>query len=137
MIIRIGKVTNIYPDEGKVQVYYEDRKQTSTEIPMLTFNNEYVMPSVGDMVVTLHMEVGSSKAFCLGTYWNAKRLPQTTSKYRKDLGDGAYIEQTNSEVKIYAPALVLSSSAGTVDIAELLDRITELEAKVAALEGGN
>lgn len=136
MIVRIGKVTNIYPDKGKVKVYYEDRKQASTEIPMLTFNNEFTMPSVGDIVVTLHMEVGSSKAFCLGTYWNAKKLPPT-SKYKKDLGGGAYIEKTDSEVTIYAPTLILSSSAGTIDLADLLDRIRELEEKVAALEGGN
>ena len=140
MIVRIGKVTNVYPEKGKVKVLYEDRNQASAEIPMLTFNEEYKMPSVGDRVLTLHMENGKSKAFCLGTYWNVNKVPPKTARYRKDLGDGAYIERTGSEVKIYAPSLVFSSSSGSVNLADLLklsNRVSSLERKISELMGGN
>lgn len=142
MIVRIGKVTNIYPAKGKVKVLYEDRKQASAEIPMLTFNEEYKMPSVGDRVLTLHMENGGSKGFCLGTYWNANKLP-TEANYKKDLGGGAYIKRSNSEVTVYAPTLILSSRAGTINLdtlIELTEKVQELEQKVSDLEnaiGGN
>lgn len=139
MIVRIGKVTNIYPAKGKVKVLYEDRKQASAEIPMLTFNEEYKMPSVGDRVLTLHMENGGSKGFCLGTYWNANKLP-TEANYKKDLGGGAYIERNDSEVVLYAPTLILSSEAGTINLDTLIEKLQELEQKVSDLEnaiGGN
>ena len=139
MIVRIGKVTNIYPAKGKVKVLYEDRKQASAEIPMLTFNEEYKMPSVGDRVLTLHMENGGSKGFCLGTYWNANKLP-TEANYKKDLGGGAYIERNDSEVVLYAPTLILSSGAGTINLDTLIEKVQELEQKVSDLEnaiGGN
>lgn len=142
MIVRIGKVTNIYPAKGKVKVLYEDRNQASAEIPMLTFNKEFEMPAVGDRVLTLHMENGRSKAFCLGTYWNTNNLPPE-SDYKKDLGGGAYIERDNSAVVVYAPILLLSSAAGTVNLntlIELIDKVQELKEKVADLEnaiGGN
>lgn len=140
MIVRIGKVTNIYPASGKVKVLYEDRNQASAEIPMLTFNEEFKMPAVGDRVLTLHMENAKSKAFCLGTYWNAKKLPQTAGRYRKDLGGGAYIEQNGSETKIYAPTLILSSGAGSINLADILrlsERIETLERRISELMGGN
>lgn len=136
MIVRVGKVTNVYPVKGKVKVLYEDRNQASAEIPMLTFNEEFKMPAVGDRVLTLHMENGKSKAFCLGTYWNANKVPPE-ARYRKDLGDGAYIERNGSEVNIYAPSLVFSSSAGSVSLADLLERINLLERKISELMGGN
>ena len=140
MIVRIGKVTNVYPTKGKVKVFYEDRNQTSIEIPMMTFNNEYKMPSVGDRVLTLHMENGGSKAFCLGTYWNANNLPTTNATYKKELCGGAYIEQIGDTVTVYAPSLILSSQAGTISLASLIEfdnRIKTLEDKVNELEGGN
>ena len=136
MIVRIGKVTNVYPAKGKVKVLYEDRNQASAEIPMLTFNEEFKMPSVGDRVLTLHMENGKSKAFCLGTYWNVHKVPPVAG-YRKDLGDGAYIERKGSEVKVYAPSLVFSSEAGSVSLADLLERIETIERRITELMGGN
>ena len=65
MTVRIGKVTNIYPSQGKVKVLYEDEGNTSLPLPMLTMNREYSMPLAGERVVTLHMENGSSKGFIL------------------------------------------------------------------------
>lgn len=136
MIVRVGKVTNTYPDKGKVKVLYEDRNQTSAEIPMITFNNEYTMPSVGDRVVTLHMENGSSKAFCLGTYWNANKLPPE-SEYKKDIGDGAYIERVDSQVTVYAPSLIFASENGAISIDDILDLKERIETLERTVSGGS
>lgn len=91
MRIRIGKVTNIYPATGKVKVMYEDEGSASLPLSMLTMNQEYSMPAVGDRVVTMHMENGSSKGFVLGTYYGGGMQPKANAGYRKDFGNGAYV----------------------------------------------
>lgn len=67
MMMRIGKVTNIFPDSRKIKVLYEDEGNASLYLSVLKINGECVMPNVGDKVLTLHMENGSSKGFVLGT----------------------------------------------------------------------
>ena len=89
MRTRIGKVTNIYPTIGKVKVMYEDEGSASVPLSMLTMNQEYSMPEVGDRVVTMHMENGSSKGFVLGTYYGGGMQPKANAGYRKDFGNGA------------------------------------------------
>lgn len=91
MRTRIGKVTNIYPSTGKVKVVYEDEGSASLPLSMLTMNQEYSMPAVGDRVVTMHMENGSSKGFVLGTYYGGGMQPKANAGYRKDFGSGAYV----------------------------------------------
>lgn len=90
MRIRIGKVTNTYPSTGKVKVMYEDEGNASLPLPMLTMNQEYSMPAIGDRVVTMHMENGSSKGFVLGTYYGGGMQPKANAGYRKDFGSSAY-----------------------------------------------
>ena len=90
MRTRIGKVTNVYPSTGKVKVVYEDEGNTSLPLSMLTMNREYSMPAVGDRVVTMHMENGSSKGFVLGTFYGGGMQPKANAGYRKDFGSGAY-----------------------------------------------
>lgn len=91
MRTRIGKVTNIYPSTGKVRVMYEDEGCASLPLSMLTMNQEYFMPAVGDRVVTMHMENGSSKGFVLGTYYGGGMQPRANAGYRKDFGGGAFM----------------------------------------------
>lgn len=91
MRTRIGTVTNIYPSTGKVKVMYEDEGNASLPLPMLTMNQEYSMPAVGDRVVTMHMENGSSKGFVLGTYYGGGMQPKANAGYRKDFGRNAFL----------------------------------------------
>lgn len=90
MYMRIGKVTNIYPTTGKIKVMYEDERSASLPLSMLTMNQEYSMPAVGDKVVTVHMANGSSKGFVLGTYYGGGMQPKANAGYRKDFKGGAY-----------------------------------------------
>ena len=89
MGLRIGRVTNVYPSTGRVRVMYEDEKNASLPIAMLTMNREYYMPLVGERVVTLHMDNGSSKGIVLGTYYGGGMQPKAMEGYRKDfVADG-------------------------------------------------
>ena len=140
MIIRVGKVTNVYITTGKVKVLYEDTGNTSVKLPMLTFNNEYKMPPIGAHVLTAHMENGSSKGFVLGTYWSDNNIPPEIglSTYRKDMGNGTYIKSVGGTCSIRASAIQLIASAGTITAEMLvaaLEKISKLEEKVSSLEG--
>ena len=130
MLLRLGKVTNVYPAEGKVKVFYEDEKNTSLPLSMLAMNGEYFMPEVGERVLTLHSANGSSKGFVLGTYYGGSKKPAANSGYRKDLGGGAYVACQGGEYLIHAPNITLSCSAGTITVAELLQRLETLESKL-------
>lgn len=133
MNLRIGRVTNIDTSTGKVRVNYEDADNATLWLYMLTFNNEVSMPNVGDMVVTLHMENGSSKGFVLGTFYGGSKKPKTTSGYRKDYPGGAYIASNHDEVTVSAQTVNLAASdihlgAHTVD--EIISRIEALESRM-------
>lgn len=102
MRTRIGKVTNVYPSTGKVKVMYEDEDSASLPLSMLTMNQEYFMPAVGDRVVTMHMENGSSKGFVLGTYYGGSMQPKANAGYRKDFGRNAYVICRNGVYQLSA-----------------------------------
>lgn len=112
MITRIGRVTNIFPDTGKVKVVYEDEGNTSLPLSMLTMNQEYSMPSVGDRVVTLHMENGSTKGFVLGTYYGGNVQPKAKAGYRKDFGRGAYASFQDGVYLLYSGGASVSMDGG-------------------------
>lgn len=92
MELRIGRVIETYPEEGKVKVTFEDTSNSSLALPMLTMNNEYMMPSIGARVATAHFDSGSSQGVVLGTYYYEGNTPSASSGFRKDLGNGAYIK---------------------------------------------
>lgn len=112
MSLRIGKVTNIYPSTGKVKVMYEDEQNASLPLSMLTMNNEYSMPAVGDRVVTFHMDNGSSKGFVFGTYYGGGTQPRANSGYRKDFGGGAYATCRSGGYLLHANTVLIESENG-------------------------
>lgn len=141
MNLRVGKVTNVYPDTGKVKVLYEDSNNTSMPLSMLTMNNEYSMPAVGDRVLTIHMENGSSKGFVLGTYYGGGTKPTASSGYRKDLGGGAYVSCKNgkyllkaSNVTIQADNIAFACSDGTISANDIISRLDEIEEELDSIK---
>lgn len=134
MDLRIGKVTNIYPTTGKIKVMYEDERCASLPLSMLTMNNEYSMPAVGDKVVTAHMANGSSKGFVLGTYYGGGMQPKANAGYRKDFGSGAYITcdagkyiLKATDVTVEADDITLKCSYGELTVEELIKRLERIE----------
>lgn len=124
MGIRIGTVTNIYPSSGKIKVMYEDERSASLPLSMLTMNNEYSMPAVGEKVVTVHMANGSSKGFVLGTYYGGGTHPRANTGYRKDFGGdayatcegGVYILNANQATITALTDVVIEAESGPVEI---------------------
>lgn len=127
MIVRIGTVLKVFPADGKVQVTFEDTGSSSLPLPMMAYGQEYAMPKVGDDVITLHLQNGSSKGVCLGRYYGNGNEPKASSGYRKDFDDDAYIECNNGEFKIDADKVILKCSYKTVTLEDLIKRIERLE----------
>lgn len=136
MIVRIGTVTNVYPDEGRVRVLYQDREETSVKLPLLAL--EYKMPKIGDAVITLHME-GRSSGFVLGKYYGENN-PPTDPEYSfvKELGDNTFIKCKDGKYRIISPKIIFQTDAGTISVEELItlrNRVTDLENRVSRLGG--
>ena len=73
--IRFGKVSNINYKTGCMEVTYEDREDSVTDmIPMLA-NAGYKMPKVGDTVVVAHNSNGEEEGVVLGTTWGENENP--------------------------------------------------------------
>ncbi len=118
MIVRIGKVTGLYPDEGKIQVYYEDTNTTAEKLPLVTFGKEYKMPEMNETVLCLHSDIDGSTGFVLGTFYNADVLPpQNGAKYKKEIvKDKARIEFYDNKLQIYAPEVKIITDHGTTTL---------------------
>lgn len=99
--IRVGRVSSINYEAGMARVTYRDKDDTVTcEFPILTNNDEYRMPQVGQDVVVAHLSNGSSRGAIIGTLWNQKYVPYEAGKelYRKELSrkkDAAYIRYSD------------------------------------------
>lgn len=133
-MLRIGKVTKLYPEEGKIQVTYEDSASASMPLPMIS-NGEYNMPAIGERVVVAQMDgEGSSKGFVLGTYFNTENRPSATSGYRKDLTAGVYVECIGGACKVHATSIELDADKVTLGgqtVSDILKRIENLESREA------
>ena len=145
-MIRIGTVTNVYPENGKVTVYYEDTESSSLPLPMISMNKEQSMPEVEDTVITLHMANGSSQGFCLGTYFDDDY--EGSGKYTKEFDEKAFVECENGEYILRCESIILEAKEvtlkckkGIISLSELLKKLSDYEKKlndygkrIAALE---
>lgn len=87
--IRFGKVSNINYETGCMEIVYEDREDSVTDmIPMLA-NAGYKMPKVGDIVAVAHNSNGSEEGVVMGTVWGENEKPPEGAQnlFRQDLDD--------------------------------------------------
>lgn len=110
MSVRIGRVTSVNPTEGRVKVAYEDSRSSSLPLPMLSMNNEYFMPKIGDRVLIVHMDNGSSKGFVFGTFYGGGSQPKANSGYRKDF-DGACLICEDGHYQLQAVQVTLNAES--------------------------
>lgn len=110
MSVRIGRVTSVNSTEGRVKVAYEDSRSSSLPLPMLSMNNEYSMPKIGDRVLTVHMDNGSSKGFVFGTFYGGGSQPKANSGYRKDF-DGAYLVCAGGHYQLQAAQITFNAES--------------------------
>ncbi|MEY8333433.1 hypothetical protein AALB53_10055 [Lachnospiraceae bacterium 47-T17] len=119
--LRIGKVSSIDYDHGMIRVVYADRDGAVTKpLPILTFNDEYKMPKVGQYVLVGHLSNGTEAAYVMGTFWNTANEPGRSGKdvYRKEFAHKtgeAYIDYDGEEKKLEFHGDNVSISGSDVD----------------------
>jgi phage baseplate assembly protein gpV len=116
--IRIGTVSTVDYKNGMVSVQYPELDGSVTnKMPVLSFNGEYKMPEVDDMVLVVYLSNGSSIGIVLGTFWNQSNKPASTGKgiYRKQIASGVYVEYKDDELTVHAPKIKLETNTGTTE----------------------
>lgn len=126
MIARVGKVTSVDGATGKAKVTYE-QDNTSMPLSVVSQGGEYKMPDVGDMVLTLHLENGSSKGFIIGAYYGGTKTPKATSGYRKDYDDNASLVCSSGNITLKAKEITIETDYGSETFTNILKRIERLE----------
>jgi phage baseplate assembly protein gpV len=125
-LIRVGCVSKINYEEGTIEVTYPDRDDAVTDpFPVLSFNDEYKMPDIGQDVLVLHLSNGSALGIVLGPYWNKDNKPAASGKdvYRKEMAQKpgkAYTQYKDGTVELRGPAVRLTCSSGSITVAQLL-----------------
>lgn len=126
-LIRIGRVSSIDYDAGMISVTYPDLDDaTSDYLSVVSCNDEYKMPKIGDEVLTVHLPSGQARGVVIGKYWNLTNIPAETGAdvYRKELGHTqgqAYLSyKDEGTLKIHAPEIVLETPDGSISLTELL-----------------
>ena len=92
---------------------------------------EYAPPKIGDQVVVLHLSNDTSSGVVLGSFWSQEDALPKETLYRKDLGEGAYVEYREGTVIVHGPEIRLENANESMSLSELL----ELEKRVRRLEG--
>ncbi len=123
--IRCGYVSAIDYDKGYVQMTYPDLDGAVSDwLPMMTVGTEYKMPKVGQQMVAMHLPNGMDSGFVLGGYWSEDDKPTSTGEgvFRKDMGEGCYMEFSGgtltihaSEIKLEADSIKLTGTSIEVD----------------------
>ncbi len=137
--LRIGKVSGIDYDNGMIRVLYTDRDEAVTKsLPMLTFNDEYRMPQVGDYVLVGHLSNGMEAGYVMGTFWSTSNDPGRSGKdvYRKEFAHRkgeAYIDYDGGEKKLELHGDNISFSGSDIDTVG--DTVSMEAAGAAALKG--
>lgn len=125
-IIRIGTVNSIDAENGMVSVIYQDQGGKVTQLlPYLTFNNEYNMPSVGQMVLVASLSNGSEMGIVLGTFWNQANVPGKLKDYYKELGRDAFIsyDEESGTLTIAAKHLIFNADGSEVTLKEIKEKL--------------
>lgn len=137
--IRIGKISKIDYESGMAEVTYPDMDNAVTApFPLLSFNDEYKMPQIGEEVAVLHLSNGTANGIILGPYWNLAKLPAISGEnvFRKEFSKTpgqAYIQFKDGTVEYRGPAIRYVCASGTFTAAQVL----KLFDRVGALEKAN
>lgn len=129
-LIRIGRVSKIDYQNGMIAVTYPDLDDSvSSLLSVVSFNDEYKMPEIGDEVLTVHLPSGQARGLVLGKYWNKHNNSQHTGPdvFRKEFGHTpgeAFIDYTDEgELLIKAPEIRLVTDSGSITLDEIINRV--------------
>jgi phage baseplate assembly protein gpV len=122
--VRIGIISTIDYKKGMAKITYPDRDDDVTaQLPFLA--SEYMMPSVGDSVLVLHLSNDISDGVIIGRMYNDDLLPEKYGKnvYYKALDSKSSISSESGALKISADAITFTGSAGSITLSEIISHI--------------
>ena len=132
-LIKVGIVTNTYPDEAKVRVkIVSSDDEISYKLPVVvrkTQNDkDYWMPDVGEHVVCLFLGNGVEDGFVLGAiYSDEDKVPvESQDKWHKTFKDGTTIEYDRNihQLKVHSVGdITIASDTHITLIAPKIDKI--------------
>jgi len=108
-MVRIGRVTNTYPDRATVRVELPDADDViSSELPVLyakTFRDKsYFMPDVGEHVLCMYLPNGLEQGFVIGSFYSKADAVPVSSQDKKHItfDDDTWIEYDRSSHHLQA-----------------------------------
>ncbi|MBI4691690.1 MAG: phage baseplate assembly protein V [Nitrospirae bacterium] len=125
-LVRVGTVTQTYPDRGTVKVQLTDvDDQVSYELQVVVRktlkDKDYWMPDIDEHVVCLFLGQGLEQGFVLGAiYSDADSVPVSNNdKWHKKFEDGTIIEYDRAAHKLLTDVKgdIEVKVTGNVDIA--------------------
>jgi len=97
-IVRLGKVTNRYPDKNRVRVEFQGREKViSYELEVLQPKTKddkfYFMPDVGEYVLCVFLPYAPDSGFVVGAYYDKNFMPPIADndKFYAKFSDGTEI----------------------------------------------
>ena len=106
-LVRVGIVTNILADTGKVKVKFEETgNMLSYDLPVLFSKTQddkfYFMPDIGEQVLCVFLPFGLEQGFILGSFYSSKDLPSVSDKNKSQIKfkDGTIIEYDREAKKL-------------------------------------
>lgn len=135
--IRVGYVSSVNAAAGTIRVAYGSSADgDSDEMPYFSFGGIYKMPSKGQMVLSLHMENGSSSGIVLGMFWNGKNPPPVSgdNAFWMDLAAGAFLKAMGGNVTLKGSSITLSAGK-TITVDEIVDKLQDHEERISGLGG--
>lgn len=131
-VIRVGLISTVDKERGTAQVYYPDRDSVTGQLHLFAFRAEFDPPAVGDQVVVVHLSSDSSSGVILGRFWGDAD-PPPSADYQKEMAPGISGCVQGTVYTLTAPEIMLSGSAGSISLSELIG----LKQKVERLEAGD
>lgn len=128
-IARVGVVSSIEKDGG-IRIYYQDREQTTAPMQLFSGYGEYAPPQIGTQVLVIHLSNDTSSGVVLGNVRSQEDAVPEGVLYRKDLGEGAYVELRPGIVIIRGPEIRFENEDESISLSEIL----KLEKRVKRLE---
>lgn len=130
-ISRIGNISTLDLGKGTAKVHYADTGNTTSDMPLFRFGDEFNPPNVGDQVIVIHLSNDSSSGVILGKFWDETEPPKIKQGYRKGFGEGAYETAQTGVYTLHADEIILEGKSGSMTLSQII----ELEKRVTDLEG--
>ncbi len=140
-LIRIGIVTQVYPERGTVRVKFDDLDGVvSYELPVVvrkTYKDkDYWMPDVGEQVLCLFLPYGVEQGFVIGSFYSkADTVPVSDQNVRRiNFSDGTIVEYDRAKKKftVDTPGDVEVKAKNITAVAQETLNAQAKEAKVSA-----